>query len=809
MDSNFVLAIYPDSRDVPLPSISYTIRIFDAYGKEMFDSLKEGDYFVIAPTKADFAFDQKDINKSLSYMTQVVTVCQLTSLKKNAASYAVDFRAVGAAELNSGRIMEGTNIILAAGKFISDDKTPTDMFMEMPFIHEIGEKYKAISSKVPGFPAFPDDETLKKYIPSFYLAFFLDFAPKDKLRLLKEPNESDRMSLVYRLVDTLGNDPQLENDINMKVEKALEDNQKEFILREKMKAIKDELKPFDGPNDEDRYNAVINDKTGKYPDNVKEKVRLEFARLQAQPSMSQESGVIKAYLDLLIGMPWDKATVDNEDMSKVKTSLDADHYGLTKQKDRILEYLAVKQLTKSLKAPILCLFGPPGTGKTSLAISVAKALGRKFVKISLGGVSDEAEIRGHRKTYVGAMAGKIISNISRVGVNNPVILLDEIDKVTSGGYHGDPAAALLEVLDPEQNAHFQDNYLEEPFDLSHVLFICTANDVSKIPAPLMDRLEMIELNTYTKFEKYHIAKEHLIPLELSDNGLKAENINFTDEAIYYLINNYTMEAGVRELRRKIGSIMRKFAVEFLSSNTKPEDAKIAIGKAEVEKYLGKPPFSHTSRSKADNVGIVNGLAYTDFGGEILPIEVNYYAGSGQLILTGNLGKVMEESARTAFSYVKSIAAQIGVKDEFFKTHDFHICAPEGAVPKDGPSAGVALATAIISAATGIPVRCDVGMTGETDLRGNSMPIGGLREKSLAALREGLKTIFIPKENAKDVVDLPEEVKQGLSIVEVSSVKEVAPQALEKNPFDLGRLEEVSNKDLAPLNDGKNLSQSVR
>ncbi len=807
MDQNFVLAIYPDSQDVPLPSLSYKIRVFDAYGKELFDSLHEGDYFLMAPTKADFAFGQgEDLKQSLSNLTQTVTVCQLTALVKNAASYNVDFRAVGAANLTGGRVMEGGNIVLASGKLIPSDTT--DMFMELPFITEIGDKYRAIAAKVPGFPPFPDEDTLKAHTPSFYLAYFLDLSFRDKMRVLKESSEQNRMQLIYRMMDTISSDPQLENDINMKVEKALEDNQKEFILREKLKAVKDELKPFDGPSDEDRYTQVINDKSGKYPDNVKEKVRIEFARMQAQPAMSQESGVIKAYLDLLIGMPWDKNTEDNEDMVKVKQVLDADHYGLTKQKDRVLEYLAVKSLTKSLRSPILCLFGPPGTGKTSLAISIAKALNRKFVKISLGGVSDESEIRGHRKTYVGAMPGKIISNISRIGVNNPVILLDEIDKVTSGGYHGDPAAALLEVLDPEQNAHFQDNYLEEPFDLSHVLFICTANDVSKIPAPLLDRLEMIELNTYTKFEKFHIAKEHLIPLELNENGLKAENISFDDDSIYCLINSYTAEAGVRDLRRKIGTIMRKFAVEFLSSGTAPEQAHIVIGVKEVEKYLGKPTVLHTRRSLADSVGVVNGLAYTDYGGEILPIEINDYPGGGQLILTGNLGKVMEESARTAFSYVKSISDLIGVKDDFWKTHDFHIHAPEGAIPKDGPSAGVALALAIISSATGIPIKSDVGMTGETDLRGNSMPIGGLREKSLAALRENLKTIFIPKDNHKDVEDLPEEVRSGLNIVEVSSVLDVVPLALEKNPL-LSESGKVSNKDLSAIKDVPAATESVR
>jgi ATP-dependent Lon protease len=623
MDSNFVLPIYPDSQDVPLPTLSYKIRVFDSYGKELFDYLAEGEYFILNSTTADFAFISADIKSALSYIEPVATVCQVDQITKNKASYTVEFHATSAALISSARLMENSHIVLGSGKLVVD--SALDKFMLLPFIEDIRKKYEDISKKVPGFPPFPTNDELNKYEPSFFIAYFLNLPREMKLNLLKNNDPQSRLQSILRSMDGLSVDPKIENEINAKVETAIENNQKEFILREKMKAIKEELKPFDGPSDEDKYNAVINDTTGKYPDHVKEKVKLEMSRLAVMPGGSQEGAVIKTYLDLLIDMPWSTSTVDNENMSEVKKILDEDHYGLTKQKDRILEYLAVKSLTKSLKSPILCLFGPPGTGKTSLAISIAKALGRKFCKISLGGVSDESEIRGHRKTYVGAMPGKIISNIDRVGVNNPVILLDEIDKLTDGGYHGDPASALLEVLDPEQNARFQDNYLEESFDLSNVLFICTANNIRDIPAPLMDRLEMIELNTYTNVEKYHIAVEHLIPLELQVNGLKAENIHFKDEAIYYLIENYTMEAGVRELRRKIGAIMRKFAVEFLTANTKVEDAHLEVGKAEVEKYLGKPLYEHTKNSKADQVGVVNGLAYTDFGGEILPIEVNFYA----------------------------------------------------------------------------------------------------------------------------------------------------------------------------------------
>lgn len=783
MDQNFVLPIYPDSQDIPLPSISYKIRVYDSYGKELFDYLSKGEYFILTNTTKNFAFNingEEDIQNVLSYIEQYGTVCQIDKITKNKASYVIDFTATNACSLIGIRLMDNSKIILGSGQLVN--QSTTDRFMLMPFIDDIKNKYAELCKSVDGLPSFPSEKDLEKYEPSFYLAYFLNLPNNVKIELLAEKDPQKRLQIVFKNMNSLDSDPKIENVINAKVEKAIEKNQKEFILREKMKAIKDELKPYDGPSDEDKYQAVIDDKEGKYPQNVKDKVKTELSRMQAMPAGSQEFAVIKTYLDLLIKMPWTTSTTDNENMAEVKKILDEDHFGLEKQKARISEYLAVKSLTNSLKSPILCLFGPPGTGKTSLAISIAKALGRKFVKISLGGVSDESEIRGHRKTYVGAMPGKIVSNLSKVGVNNPVILLDEIDKLKDGGYHGDPASALLEVLDPEQNSHFQDNYLEETFDLSNVLFICTANNIRDIPAPLLDRLELIELNTYTNIEKFNIAKSHLIPLELEANGLVKENITFTDDSINYIIENYTREAGVRSLRRNIGKIMRKFAVEFLTEGKDKSTANITIDIEQVEKYLGKPIFVHTKSTRGDQIGIVNGLAYTDFGGEILPIEVNYYGGNGQLLLTGNLGKVMEESARTAFSYIKSISNLVGIDDDFWKKHDFHIHAPEGAVPKDGPSAGVALSIVILSAVTNIPLKCDVGMTGEVDLRGNSMQIGGLREKSLAALREGLKLILVPKQNHNDVLELPKEVKDGLQIVEVNNVLEVVPYIFTKNPL---------------------------
>ena len=573
-------------------------------------------------------------------------------------------------------------------------------------------------------------------------------------------------------------DGKIEFELDRAVSTAMDKNQREYVLREKMKAVKGMLKEFDGDDQDAVYEKALNENKDLYPENIQQKIKVEMNRLKTMPAASQEASVVRTYLDLLVEMPWRVSSQDNEDLNNVQKILDEDHYGLVKQKERILEYLAVKAMTKSLKAPILCLYGPPGVGKTSLGVSIARALGRKFVKVSLGGVSDESEIRGHRRTYVGALPGKIVQGIRNAGVNNPLFLLDEIDKLEGGGYHGDPASAMLEVLDPEQNVAFQDNYLEETFDLSNVLFICTANDLSKIPEPLRDRLELIELNTYTKFEKMHIAKEHLINLELKENGIKPEMIEFEDDALDYIIEDYTREAGVRDLRRRIGKIMRKFAVKYLKDNTFNH---LVVTRDVVTDYLGKPPFIHTKNLSESQVGVVNGLAYTSYGGEILPIEVNLYPGKGTLIKTGSLGDVMKESMEIAFTYVKSIAQKYGAPADFFETHDFHIHAPEGATPKDGPSAGVAISTAILSAVINKPLRNDVGMTGEVDLRGNSMTIGGLREKSLAAVREHLKLILVPKGNHNDVVDLPEEVKNNLEIIEVSSVEDVIKYAFVEAP----------------------------
>ena len=493
------------------------------------------------------------------------------------------------------------------------------------------------------------------------------------------------------------------------------------------------------------------------------------------PSGSLEGALIQSYIDVIMNVPWYQKTEDNDDLNNVEKILDEDHYGLENPKKRIIEYLAVKKLTGNLKSPILCFYGPPGTGKTSLGKSIARALGRKFFKASLGGISDEAEIRGHRRTYVGSLPGRIIQGMRKAGVTNPVFLLDEVDKLASS-YKGDPASALLEVLDPEQNNAFNDNYLEEPYDLSDVLFICTANYLENIPGPLKDRLELIQLSSYTELEKVQIAKNHLVRKQMEINGLKKGQASFTDGAIKFIIRSYTRESGVRELERKIASCLRKVAVAIVKD---PSIKKIAINEEKVREYLGVPIFEDSKKEKNKQIGVVTGLAYTEYGGDILPIEVNYFKGKGGLVLTGNLGNVMKESASIALDYVRSNAEHFKINPDLFLENDIHIHVPEGAVPKDGPSAGVAITTAIVSCLSHTPVNPDVAMTGEVTLRGNALPIGGLREKSLAALRSGIKTVIVPDENKKDVDELPKEVKETLNIVYMKSVDDAVKVALLK------------------------------
>lgn len=589
---------------------------------------------------------------------------------------------------------------------------------------------------------------------------------QDKYRYLAEQNLNTRLKMVLEDIAKQKMVSELEQHINEEVKKSIDESQKEYYLREKMRAIQNELGDKARKEDEvDELRTKI--LAAKMPKEIEEKALQELARYSSTPPAMAESGIIKTYLDFLVALPWKKASKDSNDLKKVQEKLDKNHYGLTSVKDRIVEYLAVKISTKKNPQTILCLVGPPGVGKTSLAISIADALGRKFVKQSLGGVRDESEIRGHRRTYIGALPGRILTGMKNAGTINPVFLLDEIDKMSSD-YKGDPASAMLEVLDPEQNAKFSDHYLEENYDLSQVLFITTANYLENIPAPLRDRMEIVELSSYTEFEKFNIAKSHLIDKQLKAHGISDKEFSITDETVYYIIRHYTREAGVRELNRFIGTLIRKGIKEILMEK-KP---RIDITLDNVEHYLGKQRFSHNLADVKDQVGVATGLAYTQFGGDTLSVEVTFFKGKGALSLTGKLGDVMKESAITALSYVKANADKFNIDPAFFDGHDIHVHVPEGATPKDGPSAGITITTAILSAITGKLIDKEVGMTGEMTLRGYVLPIGGLREKSIAAHRSGLKTILIPKENEKDIDDIPAEVRNALKIISVANISEV-------------------------------------
>lgn len=762
------LSILPNRQSVGLPDIEMTIQAVNNYDLHLFSRLKAGDEFVMALATQDNAYGDFD-NLILPGVRTVGCLCRVMEIETADNGLKVKVMGKTAVDLVDFNVDATSGTVMAT---VSNRPTyDRDDGKVYEMLGRFTAAYTSLRKKYPQLPELPDfSQTVPevKNIP-YHIAAFLRTPELTKQLLLEEKDPIEKYRLLINDLDRFNLDSKIEYDIQKQVSDSINKNQREYVLREKMKVVKDQLKEFDGGDQSDAYEKAIDEHPELYPDNIIKRIRSELARLKAMPAGSQEISVINNYLDLLVHLPWRVSSDDNEDLTSVKKILDESHNGLEKQKDRILQYLAVKQLTKSLKAPILCFYGAPGVGKTSLAISIAQALGRKFVKVALGGVSDEAEIRGHRKTYVGAMPGKIISSIQKCGTNNPVFLLDEIDKIDGGGYHGDPASALLEVLDPEQNKNFVDNYLDEPFDLSNVLFICTANDISKIPGPLFDRLEMIELNTYTKFEKLAIAKSHLIALEERDNGIKPGMMEWTDDALDYIIEYYTMEAGVRELRRKIGTIDRKYAVDYLRD---PSFDHIKVTPDVVKKYLGAEIFIHEKNLSDSQVGIINGLAYTDAGGEVLKIEVNTFPGKGQLILTGNLGDVMKEACETALSYVKSIGPDLGINPDFFSNNDIHIHFPESATPKDGPSAGVATVMCIISAICKVRIRNDVAMTGEVDLRGNSMPIGGLREKCNAASREHIKTVFIPAENHKDRMELPKEIADALNIVEVKQVPDL-------------------------------------
>lgn len=635
-------------------------------------------------------------------------------------------------------------------------------------------EYSIIAQKLPndinmGVAKLSEPGALADYIAG---NIPLDYPQKQEVL-----SEIDSLKRIQKLVDVLGKEVkllQLEEDINDRVQSQIDENQKEYYLHEQLKAINAELGEGDNPASEaDGYREKI---LKLHLDADSEKKLLnECDRLKYVQPSSPESAVSRNYLDKILELPWHIYSKENLNIDNARRILDRDHYGLKDVKERILEFIAVRKLSPNIKGQIICLVGPPGVGKTSVAKSLAKALNRKYERVSLGGVHDEAEIRGHRKTYIGAMPGSIIEAVIRTKTSNPLILLDEIDKL-SNDYKGDPSSALLEALDPEQNNTFRDHYIEIPFDLSKVLFVTTANDKNEIPAPLLDRMEVIELFSYTHEEKFNIAKKHLIPKQLKENGIKASQLHFTDNAIHSIIDSYTREAGVRTLERTFAKVMRKVAVKITEGYT----GKISVKPTGLEAYLGPKKYKPESQGHKDEVGVVNGLAWTSVGGEMLKVEAVKMPGTGKLELTGSLGDVMKESARTAYSYIRSISEALPLDMDFYKNTDIHIHFPEGAVPKDGPSAGIAITTAVVSALTGIPARADIAMTGEVTLTGNVLPIGGLKEKTMAAYRNGIKTVLIPEENVSDLKEIDDAVKENVEFISVSKADEVLSLALSKN-----------------------------
>lgn len=649
---------------------------------------------------------------------------------------------------------------------------PDDLNAEamMRGLKEIITEYAAKNGKISkeSVAEFLDITDLKRLVNE--VAANIPLKYKDQQELLEE---LDFWSRYEKLSLKLVNEMQImeiKEELQRKVKNKVDKHQKEYLLREQLKVIREELGEDTTFSDADEFEEACSKLDA--PEEVKEKLHKEIGRFKNTIGSQAENGVIRTYIETILEMPWNKRAEDNTDINYAKELLEADHYGLEQVKERILEFLAVRTLTQKGESPILCLVGPPGTGKTSIAKSLARSLKKPFVRISLGGVRDEAEIRGHRKTYVGAMPGRIANGIRTAGVKNPVLLLDEIDKVSTD-YKGDTFSALLEVLDSEQNSKFRDHYLEVPLDLSEVTFITTANTLQTIPRPLLDRMEIIEITSYTENEKLHIAIEHLIPKQLEKHGITAEQLSFSKKAIWKIAHNYTKEAGVRQLEREIGNICRKAAKELLTT----EKEKITVTDRNLHKFLGKEKYSYQMANAAPEVGIVRGLAWTSVGGDTLQIEVNVMPGKGEIMLTGQLGDVMKESARAGISYIRSVSKKYAIAEDFFEKHDIHVHIPEGAVPKDGPSAGITMATAMLSAVTGKKVRADLAMTGEITLRGRVLPIGGLKEKLLAAKNAGIQTVLIPKENTADVEELSSEITKGLEIIPVETMEEVLKKSL--------------------------------
>ena len=716
---------------------------------------------------------QNDImvdNPKKENLYEVGTLSKIKIVRRKEGFMRVTFTGMKRARLSE---LEDSDDIMMASIQPLDDVQGNTM-EEVALVKRVISAFEKLSNVASAFPADIIAQLSKGVSAITLTDQFAQYFPLEtpvKQRLLETLDVNERMVQIIAELEKQQQFSKLESSINDKVKEHIDDGQKEYYLREKLKAIKEELGDVSNFTDDVSSMREMLEKN-PYPDHVKEKAKEEIQRYELLPPGSGEASVERTYIDWLLKVPWWQETEDNSDLKAVRGILDEDHYGLEKVKQRIMEYLAVKQMTGSLNSPILCLVGPPGVGKTSLAKSVARSLDRKFVKMSLGGVRDEAEIRGHRRTYLGSLPGRIIQGMKKAQVINPVFLIDEIDKM-GADYKGDPSDALLEVLDPEQNQFFSDHYLEEPYDLSKVLFIATANYLENIPAPLQDRLEIIELPSYTEVDKVQIAIDHLIPKQLNANGLKPSQFKLKEKEILYLIRHYTREAGVRQLERVIGSLCRKTVLEILNEGKK----SVTVSNKLINEWLGKEMFEYGVKEKKDQVGVVTGLAYTSFGGDVLSIEVNYFEGKGKLSLTGKLGDVMKESAEIALDYVKAHAKELGIDPGFFESHDIHIHIPEGAVPKDGPSAGVTMTTALVSALSDRAVHADLAMTGEVTLRGNVLPIGGLREKSLAANRAGITRILMPKANLRDLDDVPQAVKDNVKFIPVETMAQVLKEAL--------------------------------
>ena len=722
-----------------------------------------------------FVVCQNDVrveDPSIENLYTVGTLSKIKVIRRKQGYMRVTFTGMKRAKLVE--LKDDNSMLLAVIETLEDEQG--DLTEELALVKKIISEFEKVSNVSAAFPAdiiHQLSQGVSAVTLTDQFGQYLLHDQETKQKLLETLNINERMLLIIAEMEKQQRLSEIENTINMKVKEKIDESQKEYYLREKLKTIKEELGDVSNVTDDSsELRDMINN--NPYPEAIKKKALEELKRYEMLPAGSGEASVSRNYLEWLLKVPYWQETTDVDDLAKVREVLDEDHYGLEKVKDRIMEYLAVKQMTGTLNAPIICLAGPPGVGKTSLAKSIARALDRKFVKMSLGGVRDEAEIRGHRRTYLGSMPGRIIQGMKKAEVINPVFLIDEIDKM-GADYKGDPSDAMLEVLDPEQNAMFSDHYLEESYDLSKVMFIATANYLENIPAPLRDRMEIIELPSYTELDKVKIAQDHLVPKQLKANGLKPTQLKIKDDMILYIIRHYTREAGVRQLERLIASLCRKTVLAILKDGKK----SVTINKKLVNTWLGKEIFEYGNKEKKAQVGCVTGLAYTEFGGDVLQIEVSSYEGKGGVVMTGKLGDVMKESAQIAVDYVKAHAGEYKIDPKFFEKNDIHIHVPEGAVPKDGPSAGVTMTTAIVSALTGTPVENNLAMTGEVTLRGHVLPIGGLREKSLAANRVGITKILIPKDNVRDLDEVPTAVKEAITFIPVDNVSQVLKEALVK------------------------------